>query len=36
MKLRTIERLGLIAATRHQKVLDEVRRDYQFSKAVPS
>jgi flagellar biosynthesis chaperone FliJ len=26
MKLRTIERLDLIAATRHQKVLDEVRR----------
>ncbi|HTJ88553.1 MAG TPA: hypothetical protein VL356_00030 [Acidocella sp.] len=26
MKLRTIERLELIAATRHQKVLDDVRR----------
>ncbi len=26
MKLRTIERLDLIAATKHQRVLDEVRR----------
>jgi hypothetical protein len=26
MKLRTIERLDLIAATRHQKILEEVRR----------
>ena len=26
MKLRTIERLDLIAATRHQKVLEEIRR----------
>jgi hypothetical protein len=26
MKLRTIERLDLIAATKHQRVLDEIRR----------